>query len=148
MKNRIKDRKYYLTDLKCVRETDGMLIAAESGTQIPFPIQRMFCVKEVGKDQTRGAHATKKTRLVLIALAGSCEIEVDTGDHKEVFVMNTPSKGLYIDAMIWRTMKNFSPDCLVLALADRIFDAQDETYDDYEEFVKAVHVLSLAEEGI
>ncbi len=143
----MKDRTYYLTDIKCVKETDGMLIAAESGTQIPFAIQRMFCVKEVGKGQSRGAHATKKTRLVLIALAGACEIEVDTGDRKEVFVMDTPSKGLYIDAMIWRTMKNFTPDCLVLALADRVFDAQDETYDDYEEFLKAVRVSSLSEEG-
>lgn len=134
----MKDRKYYLVDIRCVEESDGKLIVAESGSQVPFDIKRMFCVKDVGGGQTRGDHATKKTKLILIPLAGACEVEVDTGEKKEVFLMDSPSKGLYIDEMIWRTMKNFTSDCIMLALADRGFDAQNETYNDYDEFIAAV----------
>ena len=127
----MKDRKYYLVDIRCVEEADGKLIVAESGNQIPFDIKRMFCVKDVGAGQERGTHATKKTKLILIPLAGACEVEVDTG-------MDSPMKGLYIDEMIWRTMKNFTSDCVMLALADRVFDPQNETYNDYNEFITAV----------
>lgn len=135
----MKDRKYYLVDIRCVEEADGKLIVAESGNQVPFEIKRIFCVKDVAKGQERGTHATKKTKLILVPLAGSCEVEVDTGTHKETFYMDTPTKGLYIDEMIWRTMRNFTPDCIMMAMADRVFDAQDETYNDYNEFIAAVN---------
>ena len=106
--------------------------------KVPFDIKRIFCVKDVGAGQERGAHATKKTKLILVPLAGSCEVEVDTGDKKETFLMDTPTKGLYIDEMIWRTMKNFTPDCVMMAMADRVFDAGNETYNDYDEFIAAL----------
>lgn len=134
----MKDRKYYLVDINCVIEPDGKLIVAECGNPVPFDIKRIFCVTNVGKGQERGTHATKKTKLILIPLAGSCDVEVDTGTHKETFHMDTPTKGLYIDEMIWRTMKNFTPDCIMMAIADREFEPQNETYDDYDEFLKAL----------
>lgn len=134
----MKDRKYYLVDIRCVEEADGKLIVAESGAQVPFDIKRVFCVKDVAEGQERGTHATKKTKLILVPLAGSCEVEVDTGTKKETFYMDSPTKGLYIDEMIWRTMRKFTPDCIMMALADRAFDAKDETYNDYEEFLAAV----------
>lgn len=134
----MEDRKYYLVDIRCVEEKDGKLIVAESGNQVPFDIKRVFCVKDVAKGEERGTHATKKTKLILVPLVGACEVEVDTGTHKETFYMDTPTKGLYIDEMIWRTMRNFTPDCIMMAMADRVFDPQDETYNDYDEFIAAV----------
>lgn len=134
----MKDRRYYFIDIRCVDEKDGRLIAAESGSQIPFVIKRIFCIKDVGEGLERGAHATKKTKLVLVPLAGACEVEVDTGEKQEVFYMDNPARGLYIDEMIWRTMRNFTSDCVMLAMADRLYDAQNETYDNYEEFMQAI----------
>lgn len=134
----MKDRKYYLVDIRCVEEKDGKLIVAESGNQVPFDIKRVFCVKDVAQGEERGTHATKKTKLILVPLAGACEVEVDTGTQRETFYMDTPTKGLYIDEMIWRTMRNFTPDCIMMAMADRVFDPQDETYNDYDEFIAAV----------
>ena len=131
-------RNYYLVDIRCVEEKDGKLIVAESGNQVPFDIKRVFCVKDVAQGEERGTHATKKTKLILVPLAGACEVEVDTGTHRETFYMDTPTKGLYIDEMIWRTMRNFTPDCIMMAMADRVFDPQDETYNDYDEFIAAV----------
>ena len=121
----MKDRKYYLVDIRCVEEKDGKLIVAESGNQVPFDIKRVFCVKDVAQGEERGTHATKKTKLILVPLAGACEVEVDTGTRRETFYMDTPTKGLYIDEMIWRTMRNFTPDCIMMAMADSVFDIFD-----------------------
>lgn len=134
----MKHRTYYLVELTTVVEADGTLIAAEAGRQIPFPIQRIFCVKNVAEGKSRGDHATKKTKLVLLPVSGSCEVMVDDGEKQEVFLMNSSSQGLYIDEMIWRSMRNFTPDCVMLAMADRVFDPGNETYDDYEEYREAL----------
>lgn len=134
----MKDRKSYLVDITCVKEKDGTLLAVEGGAQIPFQIARMFCVKSVTPGSSRGDHATKKTKLILIPVAGSCDVVVDDGKNKITYHMDQENKGLYIDEMIWRSMQNFTPDCVMLALADRVFEPGNETYDDYEEYLTAL----------
>ena len=52
--------------------------------------------------------------------------------------MDDPTKGLYIDAMIWRSMQNFTPDCIMMAVCDRPFAPGDETYDNYEDYLAAL----------
>ena len=39
---------------------------------------------------------------------------------------------------IWRCMINFTPDCILMAVCDRPYDPDDETYDDYEEYLRAL----------
>lgn len=127
-----------LIDINAVTEVDGTLYVTEVGNRVPFDIKRVFWVKDVAKGATRGNHATKKTKLILVPVAGNCEVVVDNGHSQEVFFMDTSSKGLYIDEMIWRQMRNFSPDCVMMALCDRPFEPGNETYDDYEEYKKAL----------
>lgn len=125
-------------DIKKVIEPDGTLVVMESGLQIPFEIKRIFVVKNVADGQSRGNHATKKTKLILFPVTGSCNIVVDNGNEKETYKLNDSSKGLYIEEMIWRSMKDFSKDCALMAVCDRPFEAGNETYDDYSEFIKAL----------
>ncbi len=125
-------------DINAVTEVDGTLYVTEVGNRVPFDIKRVFWVKDVAKGATRGNHATKKTKLILVPVAGSCEVVVDNGRDQEVFLMDSSSKGLYIDEMLWRQMRNFSPDCVMMALCDRPFEPGNETYDDYEEYKKAL----------
>ncbi len=136
-------RESRLIDIRRNVEADGELLVVEAEQSVPFPIQRIFWVCNVVKGAERGAHATKKTRLVLIPVSGSCDVEVDDGKEKKTYHMDDPSKGLYIDEMIWRTMKNFSPDCVMLAVCDHHFEPGNETYDVYGEYLKA-----LEEEGL
>lgn len=134
----MKDRKAYLVDIPSHVESDGRLLVVESNREIPFEIKRLFWVRDVIDGGRRGEHATKKTRLILIAVTGSVDVEVDFGDRKEVFHLDDPCKGLYIDPMIWRTMFNFSSDCVVEAICDRPFEPGNETFDDYDEFLKGL----------
>lgn len=127
-----------IIETRLVKESDGCLWVAEAGGQIPFDIKRVFCVMNVAAGKSRGDHATKKTNLILFPISGSCDVVVDDGHEKETVHMDDPTKGLYIDAMIWRSMVNFTPDCIMMALCDRPFAPGNETYDDYEEYLSAL----------
>ncbi len=127
-----------LIDFRMVPEADGKLLVVEERNPIPFEIKRIFWVKDVLPGAARGQHATKKTKLILIPVSGSCEVEVDNGVTKETYLMHQPNQGIYIDEMIWRTMKNFTPDCVMMAVCDRPYTPGDETYEDYEEYLRAL----------
>ena len=127
-----------LIDIKKVVESDGTLIVMEGGNQIPFAIKRIFMVLNVADGKSRGDHATKKTKLILFPVSGSCNVVVDNGTEKETFFMTDPSKGLFIEEMLWRSMQNFTKDCVMMAVCDRPFEPGNETYDDYNEFIKAL----------
>lgn len=63
-------------------------------------------------------------------------MRLDNGSQVEEVWLDSPSKGLLIESMVWREMHNFSPDCVLLVLASEIFDESDYIRD-YEEFLKA-----------
>ena len=127
-----------IIDIKKVIENDGTLLVVEDNNNpIPFDIHRLFWVRDVAEGSSRGDHATKKTKLILIPVHGQCKVRVDDGENEEIIVMDDASKGLYIEEMIWRSMFEFSKDCVMMAVADHVFEPGNETYDDYEEYLRA-----------
>ncbi len=116
-------------------EDDGILYAMEA----PFDIKRIFWVSNVTSGATRGNHATRSTKLILIAVSGSCDIEVDNGIEKKSYHLKDSRKGVFINNMLWRSMSNFTNDCVLLALCDQPYGGVLETYDDYEEFLRIKH---------
>lgn len=130
--------KWKRVQIKKAAEPDGILYVMENKREIPFDIQRVFLVANVQQGKTRGDHATKKTRLVLFPVSGSCKVVVDDGTTKETFQMNDPSEGLLIEPKVWRSMQEFTPDCVMMAVCDRPFEPGNETWDDYQAFLKIV----------
>ena len=127
-----------LIEIKKVVESDGVLLVMENDKEIPFSIERIFLVTDVLEGKTRGDHATKKTRLILFPVSGSCKVVVDNGFEKETHLMDDKSKGLLIEPMIWRSMQEFSSDCTMMAVCDRKYAPGEETIDDYEEYLDLV----------
>ena len=119
-------------------EADGTLFVMEHGREVPFPIERIFFVSGVKAGASRGDHATKETRLILFPAAGTCDVEADNGKERENFRMDDPARGLLIEPMVWRSMRNFSPDCVMMAVCDRPFAPGNETFDDYETWAAIV----------
>ena len=130
--------KWRRVRIKRAAEEDGTLFVMERNREVPFDIQRIFLVTNVKKGKTRGDHATKKTRLILFPVSGACKVIVDDGKIKEAFEMNDPSEGLLIEPMVWRSMQEFTPDCIMMAVCDRPFDPGNETWDDYQIFLEKV----------
>jgi hypothetical protein len=62
---------------------------------------------------------------------------LDDGKQKVTYILNQPDVGLFQDAMVWGSMHNFSPDCVLLVLANDYYNDLDYIRS-YEEFRRLV----------
>ena len=123
-------QRVYTIDFKSTGdETSGYLVALETGRSLPFPLKRVFYIFRTPHGVDRGGHANRNSRFVLISLEGSCRVVTDDGRKREQFVLERPDSGLYIDRMVWKEMTDFSPDCVLLALSDTLYDATEDIRD-------------------
>ena len=116
----------------------GRLTAVEGGRDIPFEIKRAFYI--YGSDGTvvRGQHANRKSEFVIINVAGKSKVKVMDGTGEEaVFCLDRPNVGLYLPAMTWKDMYDFSEDSVMLVLSSEHYDAS-EYIRDFDEFVREV----------
>ena len=126
-----------LTNHKVLGDERGQLIAIESGVQVPFEIKRVFYIYGTKPNVPRGQHSHHKTKQYLIAVNGSCQVTLDDGKEKVTHLLDQPHIGLFQDAMVWGTMHDFSPDCVLLVLANAHYDEADyiRSYDDFKKLV-------------
>lgn len=50
---------------------------------------------------------------------------LDDGKEKVSYLLDQPHIGLFQDAMVWGTMHDFSPDCVLLVLANEHYNDAD-----------------------
>lgn len=103
----------------------GKLVAIESGVNVPFEIKRVFYIYGTQPNVPRGQHSHHKTKQYLIAVSGSCQVTLDDGNEKVTHLLDQPHIGLFQDAMVWGTMHDFSPDCVLLVLANEHYNDAD-----------------------
>ncbi len=120
----------------------GKLIAIEGGRDLEFDIRRIYYIYGTEKNATRGKHAHIDLRQVMLCVSGSCDVLVDNGFEKEIVTLDRPHEGIYISNFIWREMMHFSPNCVLLVLVDRPYDANDYIFD-YDEFKEAARVAEV-----
>lgn len=111
----------------------GSLISLEHFKNIPFNIKRVYYIFNTSSGVSRGFHAHINLRQVVIAIKGKCDFHIDEGRGMEVFTLNSPCRGVYIDKLTWREMHNFSDDCILMVLASENYDPSDYITN-YEEF--------------
>ena len=117
----------------------GNLIALEEFRNIPFEIKRVYYIFGTKKGVRRGFHAHKNLQQVAVCVSGSCKFLLDNGKERvEDIVLDSPSKGLFIDKMIWREMYDFSEDCILLVLASDYYDERDYIRN-YSEFLGVIN---------
>lgn len=114
----------------------GSLIAVESERDIPFAIRRVYYIFGTKEHTGRGMHAHRKLEQVLVCTSGACTIILDDGIERESVILDSPARGLYIGPMVWREMRDFSSDCVLMVLASEHYDA-DDYIRDYAEFKNA-----------
>lgn len=116
----------------------GSLISLEQEKNIPFEIKRVYYIFDTEKGVRRGFHAHKELKQVAIAIKGSCKFLLDNGEKKVNLLLDTPSKGVVIEPLVWHEMFDFSEDCVLIVLADNFYDESDYIRD-YDEFLKVVN---------
>lgn len=118
-------------------DSRGDLVALEEFKNIPFDIKRVYYLVQTKKNESRGFHAHKKLKQVLIAVSGSCRVILDNGHQREEVVLSSFTQGLLIESTLWREMHDFSDDCVLLVLASEYYDENDYLRN-YEEFKRII----------
>lgn len=122
-----------LINFKPLGDERGSLIAIEAGKTVPFDVRRVYYIFATKGGVERGFHAHKTLNQVAVAVTGSCEIVLDDGATQTTVLMDSSEKGVFIEPKVWHYMRDFSPDCVLLVLADQHYDEADYIRD-YEEF--------------
>lgn len=117
----------------------GSLIALEEGHNIPFPIKRVYYLFDTAAGMRRGLHAHKELKQVVVAVRGSCFFLLDDGSERVSVLLDNPAQGLLIDSCIWREMYDFSEDCVLMVLANSLYDESDYIRN-YDEFLRVYGV--------
>lgn len=128
------ESRYYIEKLKNLGDDRGGLNVIEGGTQVPFEIKRVFYDYNTDSSWIRGNHANLNSKFAFVSITGSCVVEVDDGEHKEAILLDSPDKMLVIDKMVWKVMKDFSKDNVLLILSDHAYDSR-EYINAYENFL-------------
>lgn len=103
----------------------GSLVALESHQSIPFDIKRVYYIFGTQKGVSRGFHAHKQLKQVAVCVTGQCRMVLDNGITREEIWLDSATKGILIEDMVWREMHDFSEDCVLLVLASELYDESD-----------------------
>ena len=131
--NQLKEPR--LIDIPIAHDQRGNLSVVEGGELVPFDIKRVYYLYDVPGGTTRGGHAHRNLRQLIIAASGSFDVILDDGKKRSKYSLNRSYHGLYIPTMHWREIENFSSGAVCMVLASEHYDESDYIYD-YEDFVK------------
>ena len=124
-------------ELPKILDARGNLTFIEGQKHIPFDIKRVFYLYDVPGGEKRAGHALKSCEQFIIAAAGSFDVHLDDGETKKVYHLNRSYYGVYIPAMVWREIDNFSSCSVCLVLASEEY-REEGYYRDYDGFVNAL----------
>ncbi|HEA3124823.1 MULTISPECIES: sugar 3,4-ketoisomerase [Aeromonas] len=116
----------------------GSLVALEEGKNIPFQVKRVYYMFNTKGGVRRGFHAHKTLKQVAIAVRGSCRFLLDDGQERIEVMLDNPAQGLVIESFMWREMYDFSEDCVLMVLADQLYDESDYIRD-YSQFIEVAN---------
>lgn len=115
----------------------GSLVALEAGKSVPFEIKRVYYLFATKDGVSRGFHAHKKLQQMAVCVAGKCRMVLDDGHTREEAWLDSPTKGLLVNDLVWHEMHDFSSDCVMLVLASEHYDESDYLRS-YAEFLEEI----------
>lgn len=123
-------------------EGGNLTIVENSGT-VPFDVKRAYYLYDIPGGESRGGHAHKELRQLIVAVSGAFDVVVNDGQIKRTITLNRPYQGLLVVPGIWRELDNFSSGAVCLVLASHKYDEKDYIRN-YKEFLKFKHDTSYS----
>jgi len=98
-------------------------------------IKRVYWIKDVPNDVSRGFHYHNELKQILVCIQGVIEIKLENLEGQVFnFKLNKHHEGLYVPEKLWREI-TFSDNAILLCLASEEFSELDYIRD-YDEFNK------------
>ena len=124
----------HFINFRSIHDPSGNLTPIEEWQDVPFDIRRVFFLYDVPGGAARGGHAHRTLQEVVIAVSGSFDVVVEDGIARGRYSLNRSYYGLYLPAMVWMNLENFSSNAVALVIASQPFDEADY-YRDRSEFL-------------
>ena len=121
-------------ELPTHQDARGFLTVVEAESDIPFSIRRLFFLYEIAAPFERGGHAHPDTELLILSLHSSMRIDLMDGASSQTYTLTRPSLGLYIPAMVWTRLYDFTPETVMLAAASTHYD-EPQVIRDWDEYL-------------
>ena len=114
----------------------GNLTEVENGKIAGFDTERVFFIYDIPGGASRGGHAHKTLRELIIAASGSFNVYINDGTREQTFHLNRPSQALLLAAGVWEELRNFSSGSVALVLASEHYEPEDyiRNFDDFIEY--------------
>ncbi|PVY43038.1 sugar 3,4-ketoisomerase [Pontibacter virosus] len=127
-----------IIELPKILDPRGNLTFLQHPFQMPFKIKRVFWTYDVPGGEQRGGHAYREQEEIIIALSGSFDVVlIDHNGENKKFSLNRSYYGLYVPALTWRHMENFSTNALSLHLSSQMYSSADYIRD-FDEFKQTI----------
>jgi len=134
-KYRNGEESWRVIDYPVIVEETGELGVIEYGKEMGFVVKRIFYLRNIKENATRGLHSHKELKQIIVCLNGAFTLELNNGLEKYSERMLPENHGIYVDGKVWREMKNFTEDAVVMVLCDREYRF-DEVIRDHAVFLK------------
>jgi hypothetical protein len=112
-----------LLSLPTVTDPLGDLTFVDADRILPFVIRRAYYIYGIPEHAVRGGHANKTNEQLLIALAGSFVVKLESqlgaASH---FRLDSPTEGLLVPRLHWLVIEDFAPGSICLVLASEPYD--------------------------
>lgn len=107
----------------------GSLVIVDDTTDAELEVRRTYAISGVPAGAVRGGHAHRELRQIITPLVGGLTVSVDDGETEESYRLPDPGQGLFIGRMVWRELRDFTPDAVVLVAASAPYDPDDYIHD-------------------
>jgi len=121
-----------LIDLPVRGDDRGSLVPIEGERDVPFAIKRVYTVLGTLPGVRRGFHAHRALQQAAVTVAGGCTMLLDDGHTQTRVRLERPDQLLTLPPMVWHEMEDFTPDCVLVVLADGPYDESDYIRDSAE----------------
>lgn len=98
----------------------GTLCPLEFGDPLPFPLARVFLIKDCPPDAVRANHAGTAHQ-ALIAVTGRVTAVIDNGHERRTLQLHDASRVLHLSPGVWVRLCDFSADMVLLVAASQLF---------------------------
>lgn len=119
-------------ELPQFRDERGSLVVAEFSACVPFDVMRIFYVREVPVNVTRGKHAHRECRQYMICQAGRVLIEATNGKQTRQIELSA-GQAVLVDNGIFYSETYLERETVLLVLCDKPYDVKDyiDNMDEY-----------------
>ena len=120
----------------------GLLVPTELDDQFPFPVERVYFLKDVPANTTRGAHCHLIEQEVFVCVQGKCRALIDqNGNGKKEVWLDAPQKAIFVGKKVWHEFDSFSPDAVLLAFSSTHYLPGKENYESsYQLFLEMIRI--------